>query len=315
MLKPEVQINRIIDEVSKVIVGKRDVMQLVLTGILADGHILFHDVPGNAKTTMAKAFSMVMGLEFNRISFTPDLLPNDILGVSIYNMKVNEFEFKKGPLHTSILLADEINRASPKTQSALLEAMQEKQVTIDGIEHKLGPPFIVMATENPLEYEGTFPLPEAQLDRFLIKTSVGYPDTVDDEIAILTRRIGRKQESFSLNAVITNDEFIALQKEVENVNIDTAILEYITKLIRITREDKKIAVGASPRGSLGLVLASRAWALIHGRDFVNPKDIQDMFIPVIAHRIILKSGDLLSGLSPEAVLRDILESVPAPRLE
>ena len=286
-----------------------------MTGILADGHILFHDVPGNAKTMMARAFSMVLGIEFNRISFTPDLLPNDILGVSIYNMKANEFEFKPGPIFTSILLADEINRASPKTQSALLEAMQEKTVTIDGKTRQLGPPFIVLATENPLEYEGTFPLPEAQLDRFLLKTAVGYPDTAEEEQEILQRRINRKMEKFELQVVISRDELLELQQAVEEVYVDKVILEYITQLIRATREDKKISVGASPRGSLGLVLSSRAWAMIHGRLFVSPQDVQDMFYATISHRIILRSGDLLSGLEPESVLRDILERIPAPRLD
>lgn len=315
MSELQLNIKKIIDEVSKVIVGKESVLKLVLAGILADGHILFHDVPGNAKTMMARAFAMVLGIEFNRISFTPDLLPNDILGVSIYNMKTNEFEFKAGPIFTSILLADEINRASPKTQSALLEAMQEKTVTIDGVTRSLGPPFIVLATENPLEYEGTFPLPEAQLDRFLLKTAVGYPDSAEEEQEILQRRINRKMEKFDLPVVISSEELLELQMAVEEIHVDKVILEYITQLIRATREDSKISVGASPRGSLGLVLASRAWALIHGRDFVNPHDIQSMFYAVLSHRIILRSGDLLSGLAPESVLRDILERIPAPRLD
>lgn len=315
MSEPQLKAKKIIDEVSKVIVGKESVLKLVLAGILADGHILFNDVPGNAKTMMAKAFAMVLGIEFNRISFTPDLLPNDILGVSIFNMKTNDFEFKPGPIFTSILLADEINRAGPKTQSALLEAMQEKTVTIDGVTRSLGPPFIVLATENPLEYEGTFPLPEAQLDRFLLKTTVGYPDSAEEEQEVLQRRINRKMEKFYLSEVISGEELVELQRAVEEIHVDKVILEYITQLIRATREDSKISVGASPRGSLGLVLASRAWALIHGRNYVNPQDIQDMYFSVISHRIILRSGDLLSGLAPESVLRDILERIPAPRLD
>lgn len=315
MSEPQLKAKKIIDEVSKVIVGKESVLKLVLAGILADGHILFNDVPGNAKTMMAKAFAMVLGIEFNRISFTPDLLPNDILGVSIFNMKTNDFEFKPGPIFTSILLADEINRAGPKTQSALLEAMQEKTVTIDGVTRSLGPPFIVLATENPLEYEGTFPLPEAQLDRFLLKTTVGYPDSAEEEQEVLQRRINRKMEKFYLPVVISGEELVELQRAVEEIHVDKVILEYITQLIRATREDSKISVGASPRGSLGLVLASRAWALIHGRNYVNPQDIQDMYFSVISHRIILRSGDLLSGLAPESVLRDILERIPAPRLD
>lgn len=315
MSEPQLKAKKIIDEVSKVIVGKESVLKLVLAGILADGHILFNDVPGNAKTMMARAFAMVLGIEFNRISFTPDLLPNDILGVSIFNMKTNDFEFKPGPIFTSILLADEINRAGPKTQSALLEAMQEKTVTIDGVTRSLGPPFIVLATENPLEYEGTFPLPEAQLDRFLLKTTVGYPDSAEEEQEVLQRRINRKMEKFDLPVVISGEELVELQRAVEEIHVDKVILEYITQLIRATREDSKISVGASPRGSLGLVLASRAWALIHGRNYVNPQDIQDMYFSVISHRIILRSGDLLSGLAPESVLRDILERIPAPRLD
>lgn len=315
MSEPQLKVKKIIDEISKVIVGKESVLKLVLAGILADGHILFNDVPGNAKTMMARAFAMVLGIEFNRISFTPDLLPNDILGVSIFNMKTNDFEFKPGPIFTSILLADEINRAGPKTQSALLEAMQEKTVTIDGVTRSLGPPFIVLATENPLEYEGTFPLPEAQLDRFLLKTTVGYPDSAEEEQEVLQRRINRKMEKFYLPVVISGEELVELQRAVEEIHVDKVILEYITQLIRATREDSKISVGASPRGSLGLVLASRAWALIHGRNYVNPQDIQDVFYSCISHRIILRSGDLLSGLAPESVLRDILERIPAPRLD
>jgi MoxR-like ATPase len=263
---------------------------------------------------IARAFSMVLGLEFNRVSFTPDLLPADISGVSVYNMKTNEFEFKKGPLFCSLLLADEINRASPKTQSALLEAMQEKQVTLDGVTRPLGPPFIVLATQNPLEFEGTFPLPEAQLDRFLIKTDVGYP-SMKEEQEIIRRRINRKSETFNLDLMVDHEELMKLQHLVEEVHVDDAIIEYITALVHATRQDSKINVGASPRGSLGLMLISRSWALINGRNFVNPQDVQDVFIYVLGHRIILRSGDLLSGISPELVLRDILESITAPRLE
>ncbi len=314
MLTSDVTINRILEEVSKVIVGKETILKRVLVGILADGHILFHDVPGLAKTMMAKAFSMVLGLDYKRISFTPDLLPADITGVSIYNLKTNEFEFKQGPVFCSLLLADEINRASPKTQSALLEAMQERQVTIDGVTNILGPPFIVLATENPLEFEGTFPLPEAQLDRFLIKTDVGYP-TLEEEQIILQRRIDRRKESFDLKQVVSSEDLISLQNLVEDINIDKSILQYITTLVQETRKDSKISVGASPRGSLGLLLASRAWAMIQGRDFVNPQDIQDLFIPVLSHRLILRSGDLLTGLTPETVLTHILEKIPAPRID
>ena len=289
------RINAILDEISKVIVGKQLILKRVLASLLANGHILFHDVPGLAKTMMARSFSMVLGLTYNRISFTPDLLPADITGVSIFNIKNNEFEFKKGPIHCSLLLADEINRASPKTQSALLEAMQEKTLTIDGHTYQLGPPFIVMATENPLEFEGTFPLPEAQLDRFLMKTTVGYP-SYDDEIIILQNRIARKKEDFNLKQILSANELANLQNEVENVTISQPIIEYIVKLVSETRNNPKISVGSSPRGSLGLLSASKSWAYINGRNFVNPQDVQDVFIPVMAHRIILRSGDLITGI-------------------
>jgi len=308
------KIEQILDEIAKVIVGKKEILKRILAAILADGHVLFHDVPGLAKTMMARAFSMVLGLKFNRVSFTPDLLPADITGVSVYNMKTNEFEFKPGPMHCSLLLADEINRASPKTQSALLEAMQERRVTIDGQTHVLGPPFIVLGTENPLEFEGTFPLPEAQLDRFLMKTDVGYPSFAEEQ-EILWNRIKRKQEDFQLEQILTHEELLELQNQVEEVNVSEPIIEYIVRLVHETREDGKISVGASPRGSLGLLNASRAWALINGRDFVNPQDVQDIFIPVMAHRIILRSGDVLTGITAESILEDILEQVVAPRVE
>ena len=308
------RINAILDEISKVIVGKQLILKRVLASLLANGHILFHDVPGLAKTMMARSFSMVLGLSYNRISFTPDLLPADITGVSIFNIKNNEFEFKKGPIHCSLLLADEINRASPKTQSALLEAMQEKTLTIDGHTYQLGPPFIVMATENPLEFEGTFPLPEAQLDRFLMKTTVGYP-SYDDEIIILQNRIARKKEDFNLKQILSANELANLQNEVENVTISQPIIEYIVKLVSETRNNPKISVGSSPRGSLGLLSASKSWAYINGRNFVNPQDVQDVFIPVMAHRIILRSGDLITGITSESVLDEIMEKITAPRIE
>ena len=308
------RINAILDEISKVIVGKQLILKRVLASLLSNGHILFHDVPGLAKTMMARSFSMVLGLTYNRISFTPDLLPADITGVSIFNIKNNEFEFKKGPIHCSLLLADEINRASPKTQSALLEAMQEKTLTIDGHTYQLGPPFIVMATENPLEFEGTFPLPEAQLDRFLMKTTVGYP-SYDDEIIILQNRIARKKQDFNLKQILSANELANLQKEVENVTISQPIIEYIVKLVSETRNNPKISVGSSPRGSLGLLSASKSWAYINGRNFVNPQDVQDVFIPVMAHRIILRSGDLITGITSESVLDEILEKITAPRIE
>ena len=308
------KIDDILNEISKVVIGKRVVLKRVLTCILSDGHILFHDVPGLAKTMIARSFSMVLGLSYNRISFTPDLLPADITGVSIFNVKSNEFEYKQGPIHCSLLLADEINRASPKTQSALLEAMQEKTITLDGQTYDLGPPFIVMATENPLEFEGTFPLPEAQLDRFLMKTTVGYPEYYD-EIRIMKNRIDRKKENFSLKQILNKTDLLKLKFSAENVTVSEPIIEYIVKLVHETRNNSKISIGSSPRGSLGLLSASKSWAYIHGRDYVNPQDIQDVFIPVMAHRIILRSGDLITGLTPESILEEIMQSIVAPRIE
>ncbi len=307
-------INDIITQVKKVIVGKDEVLKLIMTGILAKGNILFEDVPGLGKTMMVRAFSQAMGLDFKRIQFTPDLLPADITGISIFNIKEQEFVFKPGPLFTNLLLADEINRATPKTQSALLEAMQEKTVTVDGVTRTLTEPFLVLATQNPLEYEGTFALPEAQLDRFLLKLEVGYPSH-ESEIQILRNRIQRQREEFNLDKVASLNDVLHLQELVEKVVVDDVILTYIVNLVKETREHNQIAVGASPRGSLGLVQASKAWAFIHGRDFVNPQDVQDVFISTIKHRIILRSGDLLSGVTVETLLGEILRKVTAPRIE
>jgi MoxR-like ATPase len=313
-LKSKTIIDNIMNEVKKVIVGKDEVLKQVIVGIIGNGNILFEDVPGLGKTMMVRAFAQAMGLSFKRIQFTPDLLPADITGLSVYNMQTQEFVFKKGPIFCNLLLADEINRATPKTQSALLESMQEKTVTVDGDTKKLDLPFIVLATQNPLEYEGTFALPEAQLDRFLLKLDIGYPEP-EDEVQILKNRITRRSESFQLNQVATIEDILKLQQEVEKVHVDEAIMQYIVKLINETRKHNQISVGASPRGSLGLIIASRAWALLQGRDYVNPQDIQDIFISVIRHRLILRSSDLMSGVSVESILSDIISKVVAPRLE
>jgi len=307
-------IDNIINQIRRVIVGKDEVIKSVLTGILAGGNILFEDVPGLGKTMMVRAFAQTMGLDFKRIQFTPDLLPADITGLSIYNMKDQDFVFKKGPLFTNLLLADEINRATPKTQSALLEAMQEKTVSVDGVTRVLDAPFVVLATQNPLEYEGTFALPEAQLDRFLLKLDVGYPSQ-DAEIQILKNRIKRGREDFQLDVVATREDVRKLQQLTEAVHVDDIILTYVVHLIRETRSHNQIAVGSSPRGSLGLIQAAKAWAFINRRDFVNPQDIQDVFIQTLRHRIILRSGDLLSGMTEETLLLEILKKVTAPRIE
>jgi MoxR-like ATPase len=303
-----------LDEISKVIVGKRNVLDQILTGLLAKGNILLEDVPGLAKTMMIRAFAQVMKCEFTRVQCTPDLLPADITGSTIYNQKEQEFSFRNGPVFTNLLLVDEINRASPKTQSSLLESMQEHNVTVDGITYKLPKPFHVLATQNPIEFEGTFPLPEAQLDRFIMRLSVGYPSE-KEEIEILNKRIERKQEAFELEPITTGDEFIKIQQLVEEVHIDDRIKKYIVDIVRRTRDNDRIEVGASPRGSLALLHLSRASAVIEGRDFVNPDDVKKIIIPALSHRIIISTGSWLTGIRPEDIIDVITKKVKAPRLD
>ncbi len=262
---------------------------------------------------MIRTFGRATGLDFSSIQFTPDLLPADISGISMFNMSSNQFEFREGPVFTNLLLADEINRATPKTQSALLESMQERTVTVDGNTYTLDPPFIVLATQNPLEYEGTFTLPEAQLDRFLMKLSVGYPSK-RDEFQIVRNRVDRKKEEVDINSVATKDDVLALQRLVEDIHVSDPIIEYAVTIVERTRNHGQIAVGASPRGSLGLIQAAKAWALLNGRDFVNPQDIQDVLIPVLGHRIILRSGDIISGVNAGTILTEIFHRIPAPRI-
>ncbi|NHJ87165.1 MAG: MoxR family ATPase [Asgard group archaeon] len=304
----------ILKEVGKIIVGKEEVLERVLIGILAKGNLLLEDVPGLAKTMMIRAFGQVMNCEFTRIQCTPDLLPADITGSTVYNQKEQEFSFRKGPVFTNLLLVDEINRASPKTQSALLEAMQERHVTVDGVTYVLPKPFHVLATQNPIEFEGTFPLPEAQLDRFIMKMSVGYPDE-KDEIEILNRRIKRKQEEFSLEAITKTDEILQIQEVVESIHVDDRIKEYIVEIVRKTRDNDRIDVGSSPRGSLALLHLSRASAVINGRDFVNPDDVKKIVLPALNHRIILSTGSWLTGIKPDEVIARDLAKIKAPRLD
>lgn len=304
----------ILSEVGKIIVGKEDVLEKILIGVLAKGNLLLEDVPGLAKTMMIKAFAQVMKCNFTRIQCTPDLLPADVTGSTIYNQKEQEFSFREGPVFTNLLLVDEINRASPKTQSALLEAMQERHVTVDGTTYPLAHPFHVLATQNPIEFEGTFPLPEAQLDRFIMKISVGYPD-VNEEIEILNRRIIRKREEFELKAITNEKELVQVQDVVEEIHIDDRIKQYIVDIVRSTRESDRIEVGASPRGSLSLLHLSRASAVIHGRDFVNPDDVKKVVIPALEHRIILTTGSWLTGIKSAEVLARILTKIKAPRLD
>ncbi|ALV63781.1 MoxR-related ATPase, AAA superfamily [Thermococcus sp. 2319x1] len=307
--------NEILNEVGKAIVGKREVLKLMLATILADGHILIEDLPGLAKTLMAKSFASALGVEFKRVQFTPDLLPSDILGVSVFNQKTLEFEFKKGPVFTNILLADEVNRAPPKTQSALLEAMQERQVTIEGKTYQLEKPFVVIATQNPIEQEGTYPLPEAQLDRFLVRLRVGYP-TKEEELEILKRRIKRKKEEVDIGQITSAEEVVEMQRAVEDVYVSDAVLEYITEIVRATRENKKeIEVGASPRGTLALLKLSRAYAVLEGRDYVIPDDVKKVAIPALSHRLILKRELWYTRVSQEMVMERMLEKIPVPKFE
>lgn len=307
--------NLVLEEVGKAIVGKRNVLKMILTTILADGHVLLEDLPGLAKTLMAKSFARALGLDFKRVQFTPDLLPSDILGVSVFNQKTLEFEFRKGPIFTNILLADEINRSPPKTQSALLEAMQERQVTVEGKTYQLPRPFVVIATQNPIEQEGTYPLPEAQLDRFLVRLRVGYP-AKDEEKEILKRRMERKKDEVEIRPVVTPNEVVEMQRAVEEVYISEPILDYIVDIVEVTRKDKRsVEIGASPRGSLALMKLSRAYAAIEGRDYVIPDDVKAVAVPALSHRLILKRELWYTRVSQESVMEKLLEKVPVPKFE
>ncbi len=303
---------RMLEEISSVIVGKEDVLELLLACVLANGHVLIEDVPGLAKTMMARCLARVMACKFSRIQFTPDLLPADIIGTYVFNQKTGEFYLRKGPIFANIVLGDEINRAPPKTQSALLEAMQEKQVTIEGETHKLEEPFIVIATQNPIEYEGTYPLPAAQLDRFLVRLNIGYPDR-EEEIEILKRRIIRKSDYFTLNPVVNADEVVEMQKAIENVHVEDSVLEYIVDLVRATRDASETEVGSSPRGSLALLKLSRALAAIKGRDYVIPDDVKRVAIPALAHRLILRREFWYTNVTQESIIGRLLETVEVPK--
>ena len=303
----------LIDEVEKAIVGKNLVLKYVIAGILSNGHILFEDFPGLAKTMMAKTFAKSLGCRFKRVQFTPDVLPADIIGTYIFDEKEGEFKLRQGPIFTNILLADEINRAPPKTQSALLEAMQETQVTIDGITHPLSKPFIVFATQNPIEYEGTYPLPEAQIDRFLMKLSIGYPGRVGEK-EILKRRIKREKDEVDVNPITNPETVVKMQNAVEKVHIDDSLQDYIVEVVSRTRNDPRVLLGASPRGSLALFKISRALALLSNRDYVSPDDIKFSVIPGLAHRLILKPEVRVRGIGPEDILNKIMIEVPVPAL-
>ena len=301
----------VLDAVGTVVVGKRAALEMVLSGVLAGGHVLLEDLPGLGKTLTARCFAQALGLEFRRLQFTPDLLPADVTGSFLYDQRNHDFTFRAGPIFTNLLLADEINRTPPKTQSALLEAMQEKQVSVEGTTYRLAAPFHVLATANPIEYEGTYPLPEAQLDRFLLRVSFGYPDR-DEEWTVLRRRMARRREESELEPVIDADTLLAMQAALEDVVVEDSIGRYIVELTAATREHNQVLVGASPRGSLALLLLARARAALAGRDYVIPEDVKDVAVPALAHRITLKPEMWLRQTHASTIVTDVLGRVPVP---
>ena len=301
----------VLDEVGRAVVGKREALVLVLSGILAGGHVLIEDLPGLGKTLAARSFAQALGLTFTRAQFTPDLLPADLTGSFIFDQKEGEFEFRPGPLFTGMLLADEINRTPPKTQSALLEAMQERQVTVEGQTFLLQPPFHVIATANPVEYEGTYPLPEAQLDRFLLRVSFGYPDA-DQEWDVLGRRLARRREEQILDAVTDAEGLSGMQAAIETVTVEESVGRYCVALAAATRDHPQVLMGASPRGALALMLTGRAYAVVHGRDYVVPEDVKAVARSVLAHRITVRPELWMSDVSGASVVRSVLNQVPTP---
>ncbi len=306
--------NAIVGEVAKVIVGKDHVLRKIMLGILADGHLLIEDYPGLAKTLMAKTFAASLRCKFSRVQFTPDLLPADITGTYIYNQKTAEFALRRGPIFSNILLADEINRSPPKTQAALLEAMQERQVTLDGSTWPLEKPFIVVATQNPIEFEGVYSLPEAQLDRFIMKIRIGYPSSMEEK-EILKRRMARRSDDALVDSIADPKQLLEMQASLEDVHIDEDMLGYIVEIVNATRTQAQIDVGSSPRGSLALLKLARAAAAFEGRDYVIPDDVKDLAVPALGHRIILKAESWVKGVDSTSVLENVLERVPVPKVK
>jgi MoxR-like ATPase len=306
--------NALLDEIERAVIGKREVLELVLLGVLADGHVLIEDFPGLAKTLTARAFAQVTSIDFTRVQFTPDLMPSDVTGSSIYNQREGDFEFRPGPIFTNLLLADEINRAPPKTQAALLEAMQERQVTMEGVTHQLAPPFIVLATQNPIEYEGTYPLPEAQLDRFLLRIGVGYPER-EQEWEVLEHRLERGSDEVELEPVVGRDELLEMQRAIEQVHVDRSVGVYMVDLVAATRSTSGVQVGASPRGSLALLKLSRCRAALAGRDYVTPDDVKAIAVPALAHRLALRPELWVQRLRPDDIVLRLLDEVPTPKAE
>jgi MoxR-like ATPase len=302
---------RILDQVERAVVGKRWALELALCALLADGHVLIEDYPGLAKTLIARSFATVTGAGFARVQFTPDLMPADVTGASIFNQRTAEFEFRPGPVFTNVLLADEINRAPPKTQAALLEAMQERQVTTEDRTRPLERPFLVLATQNPIEYEGTYPLPEAQLDRFLIRMTVGYPSQ-EAELEMLQRRLERHEDEATLTAAVDRAELLAMQRAVEQVHVSESIGRYIVSLVAATRTSASVQVGASPRGTLALMKLGRVKAALDGRDFVVPDDVKSVAVSALAHRLALRPELWIQRVQAEDVVRECLDAVPVP---
>jgi len=301
-------------EVQKAIIGKSEVIDQVMIGLLSDGNLLLEDYPGLAKTLLANTFARALGCDFKRIQFTPDLMPSDITGTKIFDEQKGEFYFDRGPIFTNILLADEINRAPPKTQAALLEAMQERQVSIGGRTYQLPRPFIVLATQNPIEYEGTYPLPEAQLDRFMMKLSVGYP-SVRDEDEILRRRVERAKDDVDINQLLSPADVISMQKKIEGIFVEDSVRRYIVQIVSATRNDKRVAVGSSPRGSLALLKLARARAILNNRGFITPDDVKAVVLPGLRHRLILKPEFQIKGVEAEDVIVDVVKSVAVPKVQ
>jgi MoxR-like ATPase len=301
---------RLIENLERVVVGKRHPVELTVIGLLCQGHVLIEDVPGVGKTVLARSLAKSLGCTFNRLQFTPDMLPSDVTGVSIYNQSNRKFEFRNGPIFAQIVLVDEINRATPKTQAALLEAMEERQVTVDGTTHGLPSPFMVLATQNPIEYEGTFPLPEAQLDRFLLRVRLGYPSP-RDEIEVIERQQLRHPIE-SLAPVIALNELLAAMEAIKKIYVSSLVKHYIVDLMNRTRQNNDVYLGASPRGSLGLFRTGQARAALNNRDFVLPDDIKALAVPVLAHRIIVSPAARLRELSPERIVTEILDNLPVP---
>jgi MoxR-like ATPase len=304
----------ILDEVERAVIGKREALELLMLGVLADGHVLIEDYPGLAKTLMARSFAQVMSMEFSRIQFTPDLMPSDVTGSSVFNQREADFEFRPGPVFTNLLLADEINRAPPKTQAALLEAMQERQVTSEGATRRLAPPFLVLATQNPIEYEGTYPLPEAQLDRFLLRMSVGYPAR-EDEWQMLADRAERRKDEVELAPLFDAATLLELQAACEEVHVSEPVGLYIVDVVNATRDAPSVQVGSSPRGSLALLKLARCRAALAGRDFVTPDDVKSVAVPALAHRLTLRPELWVQRISADDIVRDRLETVPTPAAE